>query len=172
MKATLLTAVALALADFSHAFVVPLSFDQKCRDSDAILVITVEKVETVTLTEGMPWQFKGLARCKVKSSFKGDEDWVGKHIFIPCDYEFDESPCDIDQGKSYVVFLETMGNFSKFGHPLGAACCHEIVAGKAHTGIVGSEPVDLKTFAEKVFVADLKASYPSQDKPEGEQDGK
>lgn len=170
MKATLLATLLLATALFSHAFVVPLTFDQKCRDADAILEITVEKIEKVALTEGMTWQFKALARCKVASSFKGDEDWAGKLVFIPCDYQFDESPCDIEQGKRYVVFLETMGNFSKFGHPLSASCCHEIIGGKAHTGIVGSEPVDLKVFAEKVR-STLKASAPKSDKQSGEQVG-
>ena len=142
----------LALASFSHALVAPLTFAQKCRNSDAILKITVEKIEKIELTEGMSWQFKALARCKVTASFKGDDNWEEQFVFIPCDYQFDESPCDIEPGKRYVVFLETMGNFSKFGHPLSASCCHEIVDGKAHTGIGGSEAVDLKVFAEKVRV--------------------
>ncbi len=150
MKAAILAILFSGLALFSHAFVVPLSFETKCRDADAVLVISVEKVEQVSLTDEIDWQFKALARCKVESSFKGEADWAGSYIFIPCNYPFDESPCDIEEGKRYVVFLETMGNFSKFGHPLSALCCHEVVDGKTSTGYPNRELVDLDGFEEKV----------------------
>jgi hypothetical protein len=140
-----------------------LEFEQKCRTADAIYEIHVEKVETTDLTEGMTWQFKALARCKIVSVMKGSEKAVETFVFIPCGYEFDESPCDIEQGKSYVVFLETMGNFSSFGHPLSAFCCHPVVDGKANPDYFGKDLIGLDAFAEKVR-ASLKTAAPAATK--------
>lgn len=145
----------------SQAFVVPMTFAEKCSKAEAILHIRVEKVESVDLTKNIAWQFHALARCKVMSSYKGKDDWVEKLIFIPCDYHFDESPCDIEVGKDYVVFLETMGNFSKFGHPVGPLCCHLISDGKVFSGIPGKGAMKIEEFAQLIH-AELLQSKPAE----------
>lgn len=144
----------------SQAFVVPMPFAEKCSKAEAILHITVEKVESVDLTKNIAWQFHAVARCKVISSYKGKEDWKGKLVFIPCDYHFDESPCDIEEGKEYVVFLETMGNFSKFGHPVGPLCCHLISDGKVFSGIPEKGAMKVEEFVQLIHAELLKSKHP------------
>lgn len=169
MKTKLL---ALLIATFpigSPAFVVSMTFEEKCIQAEAILHIKVEKVEQVDLTEGLAWQFHGLARCKVISSFKGDIDWKGKLIFIPCDYRFDESPSPIETENEYIVFLETMGNFSKFGHPIGPFCCHGVADGKVSTDIPGKGLIKIPEFAQLINGVLEKDFFKAANPQEGEQ---
>ena len=153
MKQSSLGVLILSLAIHAHAFVIPLTFDEKCRDADAILHIVVEKVERVSLTSGMKWQFQALARCKVMGSFIGDQKWEAEYVFIPCGYGFDESLCDIQEKHEYVVFLETLGNFSKFAHPLRALCCHPVSDGKVDLLEGDETPISLEELANKIAVS-------------------
>ena len=119
-----------------HSFVVPLEFGSKCKRSDAIVrgvVIDIVTVAGVVESSGggeeaiLEEDWAGptsLAVIRVVSVIKGDSKSIGSFVFVPCGYNFDESPCELTESKDYILFLESMGR--NYFHPLGPFCMHRV----------------------------------------------
>jgi hypothetical protein len=55
-------------------------------------------------------------------------------IMIPCEYDYEAQPSNLTAGRTYIVFLQSMGR--NFYHPLDPASTHVIQADRvAHFGV-------------------------------------
>ena len=132
----LLVFTLLGVAQVS-AFFIPLSFDQKCYDSDLIVHGAVIDIVSVTVPEEKAKKIEGLivkepyggpnsvALVQVKRVVKGGARLLNRVVLVPCGYDFNESPSELTKGKEYVLFLEKMGH--GFFHPLDPQCTHRVI---------------------------------------------
>lgn len=164
--------VALLLARPAVAFVVPLGWSEKCASADAIVRGVV--IDIVQLTKHAPdsrgssiernvdKDFAGphaVAIVKAIEILKGDEEKLNGVFFIPCGFDFDESPAELTQTKEYVFFLRQMG-YSYF-HPLDPFSMHRMQRGRVglsgfdtdsdlEEGAKSGESVSYEEFVDRV----------------------
>lgn len=165
----------LLLCQFALGAFLPLSLKEKVTRADVIAKVTVRKV-----TRLMPDKPNVAVDPKLEGSYFGplciaevkiDELWknsgkktvfssiegklvsLPKTILVPCEYQFQESPSSLTEGKSYVVFLEAMG--ANLYHPLDQASTHRIKEDRVSDFGMDADPTP--DFGGRVIpVADFK----------------
>lgn len=175
MKPILPLITSLLLCQFALAAFFPLSLEEKVSQADVIAKVTVHKITRV-----MPEKPNKAVDPKAKGTYFGplciaeveiDELWkhsgkkatfssiegklvsLPKTILVPCEYQFEESPSSLTEGKSYVVFLEAMG--ANIYHPLDQASTHRIKEDRVSDFGMNSDPTP--DFGGRVIpVADFK----------------
>lgn len=123
------------------AFVVPLEWDEKCKKADAIvrgvvidvvpLTKQVEDSGGFTSEKNSDEDFTGphaVALVRVTEILKGEATDLAGVIFVPCGYDFDESPAELTKTKEYALFLEKMGH--NYFHPLDPFSMHRVQMGR------------------------------------------
>ena len=156
----------------SYAAFVPIDFNTKCKKSDAIVrgvVIDMVKVARNVedsrggdekILEGEWSGPESVAVIRVISVIKGDAKKVNTIIFVPCGYNFDESPCELTKSKEYILFLESMGR--NYFHPLDPFCMHRVqkekvgMSGFDWGGDFDPENKDAKAIKLEEFIARIK----------------
>lgn len=128
------------------AFVIPMTWEDKCIGSDAI--IRGEVVELIQLPKGVESPkgstpekvtdagFSGphsVAVVRVTDVVKTNIGDLQKIIFIPCGYDFDESPAELTKAKDYILFLRSMGE--NYFHPMDYCSTHRVQ--KENVGLSG-----------------------------------
>lgn len=127
---------ALIMLTPSYAFVGGVEFGEKCKRSDAIIRGVVVDIVTVAGTTKnsrgqeesiLEEEWSGprsVAIVRIVSVLKGDAKSLNTIMFIPCGYDFDESPCELTKSKDYILFLESMGH--GYFHPLDPFSMHRV----------------------------------------------
>lgn len=180
-KALLL--IFLCFAGQLHGFVAPMSLPEKARGSDTIVRGVVLKIIPLSIEVSdsrgphpgkIPSEkFAGpncVALVRVIEAVKGKvrEDV----IFVPCGYNFDESPGELTEAKEYLLFLKSMGN--NYHHPLHASCTHLIensrvsISGNDHDGDFEPDEIADKTVSYADFVKQIREANAST-MPDGKQ---
>lgn len=140
MKTILQTIIitGLCLTD-SFALVEAMTLKDKSSKSDVIVRGVVVDVVTVAKQVkdsnrgdenilGGAWSGpSSVAIIRVVSLIKGDSKNMNTIIFVPCGYNFDESPSELTKSKDYILFLRSMGH--NYYHPLGPFCMHRVKKG-------------------------------------------
>ena len=133
----------------SFALVGTLTLKDKSHKSDAIVRGVVVDIVTVAgqvkdsrggdenILEGDWSGPSSVAVIRVVSLIKGNAKNINTIIFVPCGYDFDESPCELTKSKDYILFLRSMGH--GYYHPLGPFCMHRV-----QKDIVGMSGFDWK----------------------------
>jgi len=140
----------LACGDLARGFAVPLDFGMRCGTADVIVRGVV--VDIVPLV--------ARGRESKRGEKEADDDFGGPMnvaivrvtdvvkpgaetkikgpaglIYVPCGYNFDESPCELTDGKEYVLFLKAGGN--NFFNAVDFMSTNRVV-----NGVVGMSGID------------------------------
>jgi hypothetical protein len=123
------------------AFVADIGFDARCNGADAIVRGVVVEMVPVTgpvadsrghagekITDGGFTGPNAVAIVRVTDLLKGERDRIQGLIFVPCGYDFDESPAELTKSKEYFLFLRSMGYH--YFHPLDAFSMHRVQGGR------------------------------------------
>ncbi len=150
MKKMITTSVVgAAMTALCFAAFLPLEPKQRAAKSAMIVKGTVKKVQILfdaPLTKGVG-QVDGyylgprsVAVVDIEEVWKMPEDescFLSKdlkrrtlpmQVLVPCDYTYHESPSDLTEGTTYILFLAQMG--SNFYHPIDPASTHVIHEGR------------------------------------------
>jgi len=65
-----------------------------------------------------------MAKCRIVTDYTGAFE-NSELIYIPCDYNFDESLSPLEVGKDYIVNLELMKR-GRMAHPVSHDAAHEV----------------------------------------------
>lgn len=194
MKALLLSLGLFLSVASSNAAFLPMSLERKVHVADLIVrgtVISVTRLIPERNVKGMDgsdgWYIgaHSMAVVKVEEAWKfgagakGPNFWArekGKNvmpafILVPCDYAYDESPSELTEKTSYVLFLSDMG--SNIYHPLDPSCTHVIHEGRVADFGMDHPPGEkwtTKSKPLKEFRAAVETAKSTQPKT-GEQDG-
>jgi hypothetical protein len=124
-------------AQIANGFVEPMEWGAKCVRADAIIRGVV--IDMILLTKRTD-DSRGLSRERIV-----DKDFSGPHavaivrvtdvlkgpaenyppiMFIPCGYDFDESPAELTRSKDYILFLHHMG--ANYFQPLDPFSMHRV----------------------------------------------
>ena len=170
MKTIAIFATLLPLAFFAFR---PLTIDEKSLGSDLIVVGKVVSVNHL-IPEDIDAGFKktdpryfgprSVAVVEVIEAWKQPENtrsftldpvksFVPKYIMVPCNYSFAESPSDLTDRTTYVMFLKQLGN--NIFHPLDPASTHVVSNGRvANFGM--NHPVKPEFVNESIETDDFK----------------
>ena len=147
-----------------------MSLEDKCEKSDLIVQgLVLEIIDLYDFTDkskktrftdrkfGGPYS---LALVRVKNVLKGEQTLKDKVIYIPCEYNFDESPCELTKSVEYILFMDGMDR--NFYQPLDSFCIHRILDNKIGlsgfdwAGEFTSESNNAKTLLLSQFIQNVK----------------
>lgn len=136
------------LLSAASAFVEPVPLAEQVKTADAILRIVVVSHDALKMNEGEEFSFQALAKCRVIEDYKGNYKG-GEFIYIPCAYNFDESPSPIEMEGDYVVMLETM-KVAALAHPVAWNAVHRVKIDKVANPADGSRMIPLAELVKKI----------------------
>ena len=102
--------------------------DKQVAKADEVLRVVVIEIARIEYKDKEEWRFEGLAKCRVVTNYSGNRRNVD-FIYIPCDYNFEESPSPLVVGQDCIISLEFLGN-RPIAHPVSWDSVHEIRRGK------------------------------------------
>lgn len=108
----------------ASAFVGSVPFKEQIQRADAVARIVVVQIAKLDYATEEDWTFTGMAKCRIVTDYTGAFE-NSELIYIPCDYNFDESPSPLEVGKDYIVNLELMKR-GRMAHPVSHDAAHEV----------------------------------------------
>lgn len=149
-KRSLLLLVSSFLAGTVSGFVEPLPLKEKAATADAIvrgvvvnviqLAVSTSDSRGASVEKITDKNFSGpnaVAIVRVTDQLKGDFKPDHGIIFVPCGYDFDESPAELTVAKEYMLFLKSMGH--NYYHPTTAYSTHRVQMGRVSTSGIDTE---------------------------------
>lgn len=130
-----------------------MTLENKCFESDIIIrcsVISIRELPSQKNKEKKPSHIesavskqaekgpigpKSVAMVLIEEVVKGDPNFKGKYIYIPCGYESNISPSELTKSKKYVLFLKRMGH--NFYYPVHHTSIHRISENNELLGLSG-----------------------------------
>lgn len=144
----------ILFASSASAFFIPLTLKEKTRKADLIVKGKVVSISRLMPDNGFGFDelvgFDGTSgsymgprsiavievidtwKLPARTAFWNDDrtkrNVIPRRIMVPCDYSFHESPSDLTEGRSYVLFLRSMS--ANIYHPLDPSSTHVVHDGR------------------------------------------
>ena len=125
MKLLLYIISLLLCSNLVHGLVGQTSLREQVQQSDVVARIVVVEIAKLKFASQEELTFTGVAKCRVVADYTGALANLD-FIYIPCDYNFDESPSPLEVGSDYIACLALMKK-GGVAHPVSHDSVHEII---------------------------------------------